>query len=64
MDPKYFKINFNNFRCLNMCPCLIFKVRPYIKNFNINRSRQVGVLFDTIELLIRLDDYMLSLIHI
>ena len=58
MDPKYFKINFNNFRCLNMCPCIIFKVRHYIKNFNINRSRQVGVLFDTIELLIRLDDYM------
>ena len=58
MDPKYFKINFNNFRCLNMCQCIILKVRPYIKNFDINRSRQVGVLFDTIELLIRLDDYM------
>lgn len=51
MDPRLLSIDNNNYRCIKLCPCMIYKRSRYIKNFNININRHIGALFDSIEIL-------------
>ena len=51
MNLKYFYTNYNIYRKFNMCNCEIRERRTYNQNFNLNRQKLIGILFDSIELL-------------
>lgn len=56
MNPRLLSIDNNNFRYLEMY-IGIFDIRlQYITNFDINRRRHIGVLFDSIEILCGLNN--------
>lgn len=47
MQCKYLVFNDKNRRCLNMCECMLGQRRDCIENFEINRFKHRGALFDS-----------------
>ena len=56
MEFKYLGFENNNTRCLRMCDCMISQRQNIIENFEINRFKHMGALFDTTYIICRLDD--------
>lgn len=44
-----------NYRCVDMCNCMILRRNCYNTNFEINRFKHIGVLFDSIYIICGLD---------
>ena len=55
MSKNYLAINISNYRRMCICPCSLDKRTKFNLNFELNRVKLIGVLFDSVELLCDLD---------
>ena len=58
MNLRYFYTNYNIYRNLDICNCQIEQRITYNQNFNLNRRKLIGILFDSIELLCGLNQFI------
>lgn len=59
MELKNICIDDSSFRCLRLCPCMIENRLIYNYNFELNRKKHIGVLFDCVRIICGLDNEML-----
>lgn len=57
MEFELFFLEHINFRCTSVCKCVISRLSYYNKNFRVNINRNIGVLFNSIFFICKLDEY-------